>query len=148
MKQTTPDSDIRKDPAIAVVAASMSFDMDSGEIFRARDFLRDFLRRVRTVGGRPVTVDAAEIARLVVSELATNVCKHAPGPCRLDLRVQADVLTVTMRDYGWSGTPVVHRPDPDRVGQHGLEIVSALSRRMDVRQEPGGTRVRVEIPLA
>uniref|UniRef100_A0AAU3H3I9 ATP-binding protein n=1 Tax=Streptomyces sp. NBC_01401 TaxID=2903854 RepID=A0AAU3H3I9_9ACTN len=129
-----------------VVAGSAAYAMDSGEISRARAFVRDFLSGARALRGVGVPTRALEVAQLVVSELATNVCKYAPGPCLLDLEVDGDRLSVTMWDSG-AVLPSALQGDPVREGQHGLEIVLALCQSFEVRREPVGKRVRVQISL-
>ncbi|RLV65018.1 ATP-binding region ATPase domain protein [Streptomyces sp. CBMAI 2042] len=128
------------------VLGSAAYDMDSGEIARARAFVRDFLTDARSLHGMPVSERAMDVAQLVVSELATNVCKYAPGPCLLDLEAGDGLLTITMWDTG-SVLPTSRQADPTRTGQHGLEIVLAVCESFEVRREPVGKRVRVEISL-
>ncbi|MFF2701029.1 ATP-binding protein [Streptomyces cyaneofuscatus] len=128
------------------VLGSAAYDMDSGEIARARAFVRDFLTDARSLHGMPVSERAMDVAQLVVSELATNVCKYAPGPCLLDLEAGDGMLTITMWDTG-SVLPTSRQADPTRTGQHGLEIVLAVCESFEVRREPVGKRVRVEISL-
>ncbi|MEU0302649.1 ATP-binding protein [Streptomyces sp. NPDC006175] len=129
-----------------VVAGSAAYDMESGDIARARGFVREFLSDARTLRGVAVPARAMEVSQLVVSELATNVCKYAPGPCLLDLEVDGSMLTMTMWDSG-SVLPSALRGDPSRAGQHGLEIVLAVCQSFEVRREPVGKRVRVQISL-
>ncbi|MFG2587878.1 ATP-binding protein [Streptomyces sp. NPDC048438] len=129
-----------------VVAGSAAYDMESGEISRARGFVREFLSDARTLRGVDVSARAMEVSQLVVSELATNVCKYAPGPCLLDLEVDGSMLTITMWDSG-SVLPSAVQGDPSRAGQHGLEIVLAVCQSFEVRREPVGKRVRVQISL-
>ncbi|MGW2841065.1 ATP-binding protein [Streptomyces sp. NPDC001493] len=43
--------------------------------------------------------------------------------------------------------PTPRTPAPDRIGQHGLEIVRALAASFDARREPGGKRVSARINL-
>lgn len=128
------------------VLGSAAYDMDSGEIARARAFVRDFLTDARSLHGMPVSERAMDVTQLVVSELATNVCKYAPGPCLLDLEAGDSMLTITMWDTG-SVLPTSREADPTRMGQHGLEIVLAVCESFEVRREPVGKRVRVEISL-
>ncbi|MFE3717521.1 ATP-binding protein [Streptomyces cyaneofuscatus] len=128
------------------VLGSAAYDMDSGEIARARAFVRDFLTEARSLHGMPVSERAMDVTQLVVSELATNVCKYAPGPCLLDLEAGDGMLTITMWDTG-SVLPTSRQADPTRTGQHGLEIVLAVCESFEVRREPVGKRVRVEISL-
>ncbi|MFJ8752922.1 ATP-binding protein [Streptomyces sp. NPDC102441] len=133
-------------PEPGVVAAGAAYDMDSGKICRARGFVRDFLSDARCRRGVDVPEGALEIAQLVVSELATNVCKYAPGPCLLDLEVDGSTLGITMWDSG-SVLPSAHQGDPARAGHHGLEIVLAVCTSFEVRREPLGKRVHVQISL-
>ncbi|MFJ8857636.1 ATP-binding protein [Streptomyces sp. NPDC102451] len=135
----------------AVMAGSAAYDMGSGEISRARRFVRDFLSDARALRGVDVPTRVLEVAQLVVSELATNVCKYAPGPCLLDLEVHGSMLDITMWDSGSVLPSALHgsalHGDPARAGQHGLEIVLAVCQSFEVRREPVGKRVRVQISL-
>ncbi|WP_411080249.1 ATP-binding protein [Streptomyces sp. cmx-18-6] len=128
------------------VQASAAYDMGSGEIARAREFVREFLADAQSVHGVRVSLRALDVAQLVVSELATNVCKYAPGPCLLDLEVNDDLLSITMWDSG-SMLPAAAQADPTRMGQHGLEIVLMVCQSFEVRREPVGKRVRVQVSL-
>ncbi|MFJ4827279.1 ATP-binding protein [Streptomyces bacillaris] len=125
---------------------SAAYDMGSGEIARTRAFVREFLTDARSLHGMDVSERAMDLAQLVVSELATNVCKYAPGPCLLDLEAGDTVLDITMWDTG-SVLPTARQADPTRAGQHGLEIVLAVCESFEVRREPVGKRVRVRISL-
>jgi len=128
------------------VTSSTAYDMGSGGIARARAFVRDFLVDAQSARGLPVSSRAMGDAQLVVSELATNVCKYAPGPCLLDLEAGDGMLSITMWDSG-SVLPSAAQADPTRTGQHGLEIVLMVCQSFEVRREPVGKRVRVEISL-
>jgi hypothetical protein len=44
--------------------------------------------------------------------------------------------------------PVILAADPQRVGQHGLEIVTALCQSFEMHREPVGKRVVAAIALA
>ncbi|WP_371606644.1 MULTISPECIES: ATP-binding protein [unclassified Streptomyces] len=136
----------RPESGPAVVADSAAYDMDSEQICRARDFVRAFLSDARSRHGVNVPARSMDIAQLVVSELATNVCKYAPGPCLLDLEVDGGLLGITMWDSG-AVLPAALGADPGRAGQHGLEIVLAVCQSFEVRREPVGKRVRVQISL-
>lgn len=89
------------------------------------------------------------IAQLVVSELVTNARKFAVGPVRLDLRMHhhAGELEIAV----WDSDPTVPTPqpsDPNRVGQHGLEIVKALTSSLHTLTGRDGKRITARIPLA
>jgi hypothetical protein len=43
--------------------------------------------------------------------------------------------------------PLILAPDPARVGQHGLEIVTAICRSFEVRCEPVGKRIKTAVVL-
>ncbi|MFJ9641071.1 ATP-binding protein [Streptomyces sp. NPDC101178] len=133
-------------PGTGSVLASAAYDMGSGEIARARGFVREFLADAQSLHGLAVSARAMDLAQLVVSELATNVCKYAPGPCLLDLEAGDGLLGITMWDSG-SVLPTSRQTDPTRMGQHGLEIVLAVCESFEVRREPVGKRVRVRISL-
>ena len=116
-------------------------------IAEARDLAADFLGRAGSDHGVAVSARAMDLTRLVVSELVTNACKHAPGPLRMELRIVDDVVEVTVRDT--ARVRLLARPvDPRRVGQHGLEIVMAVVRAFQVRLEPTGKSVTARIALA
>ncbi|WP_411070115.1 ATP-binding protein [Streptomyces sp. cmx-4-25] len=112
----------------------------------ARDHATAFLEKARTVWGVPVSERATELTRLVVSELVTNARRHAPGPVLLQLSIDDGTVDVVV----WDSEPTVpaaHAADPDRIGQHGLEIVKAVARDLRVRREPVGKRITARIDL-
>ncbi|GAA2387803.1 ATP-binding protein [Streptomyces glaucosporus] len=129
------------------IRAGASYDGGPETIPAARNFAVGFLDRLRTEYGVPVPSRAVETVRLVVSELVTNVCKYAPGPCLLDLELAGDTVEITVWDRE-SVLPVARAAEPGRVGQHGLEIVLALCEGFDVRREPIGKRIKVRVSLA
>ncbi|GGR18377.1 ATP-binding protein [Streptomyces roseolus] len=107
----------------------------------AVDFLHGLARH-----GRPVPPAAVEAARLVTSELVTNALKHAPGPVLLELRLEGGLAAITVWDSE-PALPVVGEGDPARVGRHGLEVVTSLARRFEVRRESVGKRVTACVAL-
>ncbi|MFI8003312.1 ATP-binding protein [Streptomyces sp. NPDC086010] len=149
MKQpATGGGDLLSSPAISAISltAGAAYDMSPVEIGSARSFVRDFLLTAGSEHGVSVPSRVMDVARLVVSELATNVCKYAPGPCLLDVEVIDDMLAITMWDSG-DILPMAHQADPARAGQHGLEIVLAVCQSFEIRREPVGKRIRVQISL-
>ncbi|MEU6525741.1 ATP-binding protein [Streptomyces sp. NPDC046924] len=126
--------------------ATYALDGDGAWIAKARQLAAAFLTRARTEDGLPVSARAVEITQLVVSELVTNARKYAPGPVRLDLCITDDALEVMVRD-GSGVLPVARVANPDRVGQHGLEIVMAVAHGLDVQPEPTGKRITARISL-
>ncbi|MEU9859230.1 ATP-binding protein [Streptomyces sp. NPDC047971] len=132
------------------LSASVSYegtDMDDRMIASARDFAADFLTAVPAAGGDPVSDERVDMARLVVSELVTNAVRHAPGPCRMLLEWFEDALDISVAD-GLDAAPVARPPDPQRIGQHGLEIVMAVCESVSVEPQPYGKRVRARLSLA
>ncbi|MEV0693672.1 ATP-binding protein [Streptomyces sp. NPDC050388] len=123
-----------------------ALDGDGAWIAKARQLAAAFLTRARTEDGLPVSARAVEITQLVVSELVTNARKYAPGPVRLDLCITDDALEVMVRD-GSGVLPVARVANPDRVGQHGLEIVMAVAHGLEVQPEPTGKRITARISL-
>ncbi len=73
---------------------------------------------MQSVHGLPVSARAMGMVQLVVSELVTNACKFAPGPCLLNLEMDQGAVQVTVWDTDPS-LPVARAADPGRVGQHG-----------------------------
>ncbi|MET9949969.1 ATP-binding protein [Streptomyces sp. NPDC006339] len=132
------------------LSASVSYgDADSGDwtIAAARDFVADFLAAAPAAGGDPVPRDSVDLARLVVSELVTNAVRHAPGPCQVILERFEDTVDISVAD-GREAAPVPRPHDPERIGQHGLEIVLAVCESVSVEPYQGGKRVRARLPLA
>ncbi|MFJ9119104.1 ATP-binding protein [Streptomyces sp. NPDC102394] len=119
----------------------------SEDISAARRLARSFLTDLHQVHGVPVADRVTGGVQLVVSELVTNARKYAPGPCLLTLEVNEGVVEVTVWDSN-PCLPVAQAPDPDRVGQHGLEIVMALCRSFEMHREPVGKRIMAALVLA
>ncbi|MBP0455965.1 ATP-binding protein [Streptomyces montanisoli] len=130
-------------PSITVTAA---FD-SSEEIAAARDLARTFLTDLQAIHGLPVSERVMGTVQLVVSELVTNARKYAPGPCELTLHATGNAVNVTLWDSE-PALPIARTADCGRVGQHGLEIVLAVSEDFTVHREPVGKRVTAAITLA
>ncbi|MFE9812273.1 ATP-binding protein [Streptomyces sp. NPDC005548] len=128
------------------MAVSARFQ-DPADIAGARSLARDFLTTVQARHGLSVSAQAMGTVQLVVSELVTNAGKYAPGPCRLDLEISNGVLQISVWDSS-STQPTVQAADPTRIGQHGLEIVMAVSQSFCVHREPVGKQITVTLQLA
>lgn len=128
------------------IVSAMALD-GSEPIAEARRAARRFMTAVQAEHGLPVSDRAMGMVELVVSELVTNAYKYAPGPCLVDLEVRDGLVEISVWDTA-APLPVPSRPDPGRVGQHGLEIAMAVCRSFEVRREPVGKRVKVTIELA
>ncbi|CAM5698665.1 ATP-binding protein [Streptomyces griseorubiginosus] len=128
------------------VTVSAAFE-GSAEIAEARQLARSFLTDVQAVHGLPVSERAMGMVQLVVSELVTNARKYAPGPCLLTLEVIDGAVEVTV----WDSEPILpiaKAANPGRVGQHGLEIVMAVCRSIEMHREPVGKRIKATVVLA
>ncbi|MFI1165052.1 ATP-binding protein [Streptomyces sp. NPDC020801] len=137
----------RSPPGDEPVFASLALEGTPSGIASGRDFARDFLTRLQAVHGLPVSARAMGMVQLVVSELVTNALKYAPGPALLDLVAEDGAVHVTVWDSD-PQLPVAKAADPDRVGQHGLEIVMAVCQRFEVKREPVGKRTTASVVLA
>ncbi|MFD1275732.1 ATP-binding protein [Streptomyces kaempferi] len=136
-----------KGGAACLLETSLALDSNGSRVAEARHLAAAFLARVREDHGIPVVTATVEIVQLVVSELVTNARKYAPGPARLHLRIKGAVLQVEL----WDSNPVApaaKTPDPQRIGQHGLEIVTALAQTLTVDQTPLGKRITANIALS
>ncbi|MEU5635246.1 ATP-binding protein [Streptomyces rishiriensis] len=126
--------------------AGYALEGDDGCIAEARQHAVAFLDRARTDHRLPVSERALGLTRLVVSELVTNARKYAPGPVLMELRVTAHALDVVIWDSDPT-VPTARAADPERIGQHGLEIVKALTENLSTEQEPVGKRITARIAL-
>ncbi|MES4886724.1 ATP-binding protein [Streptomyces sp. NPDC096012] len=128
------------------VSVAAAFE-GSAEIPEARDLARSFLVNLRAVHGLPVSGRAMGTVQLVVSELVTNARKYAPGPCLLTLEIEKGTVEVSVWDSS-TMLPSVLAGDPERIGRHGLEIVTAVCRSFAVHREPVGKRITAAVVLA
>lgn len=128
------------------MASTLTLHDDDACIAEARRFAADFLTRARADPAVTVTARAMDLTQLVVSELVTNARKYAPGPVLMELRITGTTVAVTVRDTA-RAHPTTHTGDARRVGQHGLEIVQAVTRAFQVDLEPAGKRVTAHIAL-
>ncbi|NEB79510.1 ATP-binding protein [Streptomyces sp. SID14478] len=106
-----------------------------------------FLEHARTVHASPVSERLKQISELAVSELVTNVAKYAPGPHLLELELTDTVLRITVWDSS-TDLPRTYGADPGRLGQHGLEIVNALSQQLEIHPDRVGKRITATVPVS
>ncbi|MGW2637021.1 ATP-binding protein [Streptomyces sp. NPDC001348] len=144
--EAVPVSEDGATPEAEPVRTAVALEGDGGCIAEARRMAARFLARVQAEQGLPVSARAMDLTRLVVSELVTNARKYAPGPVLMELGIVGDLVEVTVWD-GDPALPVARTADPDRVGQHGLEIVMAVTQGFEVVREPVGKRITARIAL-
>ncbi|MFE7170276.1 ATP-binding protein [Streptomyces sp. NPDC057616] len=126
-------------PACAALA------LDGSEpIAAARHAARRFMTELQAVHGIPVSERAMGTVELVVSELVTNAYKYAPGPALLDMEFNGGAVEISVWDTDPT-LPAAYQVDPNRIGQHGLEIVMTVSRSFEVRRDPVGKRVKAAV---
>ncbi|MFC9128054.1 ATP-binding protein [Streptomyces sp. NPDC057099] len=140
-----PDGD-RTEPGDRPTQVGYALGGDDGCIAEARHHAADFLTRLREEHGLDVSPRAMDLTQLVVSELVTNSRKYAPGPVLMELRVAGASVEVAVWDSD-PAVPAARAADPDRVGQHGLEIVKAVAQDLDIERQPVGKRITARISL-
>lgn len=87
-----------------------------------------------------------EHARVIASELITNVYQHTPGADSIDVELLGhdDRLRISVAD-GSTIKPVIRELDPATPTGRGLRLVQALSARWGAEEFQGGKRVWVEV---
>ncbi|MFI5527778.1 ATP-binding protein [Kitasatospora sp. NPDC051853] len=133
---TTPTSQVRRLPLAR----------PGGSVSRCREFTRAALL---DWGWLPTSdrerLTAAEDVLLMVGELVTNACLHAPGPYELALLRRDGRLRVEVADAG-PELPALRRPRPAALpGGHGLTVVSLLSAAWGSEPTPHGKTVWLEV---
>ncbi|MGV9983884.1 ATP-binding protein [Streptomyces olivaceus] len=129
----------------SAVSTAVEFRGGSAMIPASRDVVHGFVARLAATGVEPAD-SFLDAARLVTSELVTNALQHAPGPCRLRLTLVDDRVEIAVSDTG-DGFPTFLPRDPQRVGRHGLEIVTRLCDEVVTRPHAKGKTVCARLPL-
>jgi anti-sigma regulatory factor (Ser/Thr protein kinase) len=109
----------------------------ASEAQRARQFVIERLA--------PTVADVSDIG-LMVSELVTNVIRHAHGAIRLSLDVGPPVrVAVHNHEAATDAFRALvaggRMPSPDAPGGRGLPIVRALASRVGLEDDPHGGKV-------
>ncbi|MFI5680662.1 ATP-binding protein [Streptomyces cellulosae] len=126
--------------------AGFALEGAGGCIADARHHADALLDKAHADHDLTVSARARDLTQLVVSELVTNALKYAPGPVLMELRISAHAVDVVVWDSDPT-VPVARAADPDRIGQHGLEIVKAVTESLFTEQEPVGKRITARIAL-
>jgi anti-sigma regulatory factor (Ser/Thr protein kinase) len=130
-----------------LIRAGCAFGGEGGCIAEARQHALAFLDQAEADYPLSVPARTRDLTQLVVSELVTNACKYAPGPVLVELRISTHVVDVVVWDSDPT-VPVAGAADPDRIGQHGLEIVKAVTEDLFIEQEPVGKRITARLALS
>lgn len=88
--------------------------------------------------------DVADVAELLVSELATNALLHSTGSFRLTLSAAHGILRCEVRDAGRRVPTVVVDAGGSENGR-GMFLVEALARRWGCHQDGTGKTVWFEL---
>ncbi|MFH9347728.1 ATP-binding protein [Kitasatospora sp. NPDC017646] len=135
-------------PAAAGDTRRLAFAGSEGAVQRSRDFSRAALRSWHWLPAADDEQRAlAEDVLLMVSELVTNACLHAPGGPR-ELRLDWDGARLRVEVVDASPVPprLAEAGDPARPGGHGLRVVDRLARAWGSVPEGGGKLVWLEVP--
>jgi anti-sigma regulatory factor (Ser/Thr protein kinase) len=89
---------------------------------------------------------SADLAGLLVTELATNVVRHAVGDFTVGLDVVDGRVHIEVSDHS-PVAPVHLAPEPGRVGGWGVHIVAELATDWGVEHTPSGKRVWFDLPV-
>ncbi|MFH8486736.1 ATP-binding protein [Streptomyces longisporoflavus] len=119
------------------------FDKTPEAVAHARDFARAFVGRLRPAVN---SQDAASV-ELAVSELVTNVIRHARGnSCSLRLRARQDGVEVMVGDAD-PRPPQERAPDlAGGTGGFGWPMVRQMAKEVTVTREPNGKTIRAVLP--
>ncbi|WP_146214521.1 ATP-binding protein [Streptomyces sp. ICBB 8177] len=126
------------DPPVLVVR----MDGRAGSVHRAGWAARAFLDTLPTAYEGELDERAAEDVVLIVTELTSNACRHAPGPCTLKVTVEPPYVDVAVADSDPSAPFAGDAPEP---AGYGLRIVARLSEGVEVQPAPGGKVVRAAL---
>ncbi|MEV5408915.1 ATP-binding protein [Thermopolyspora sp. NPDC052614] len=84
--------------------------------------------------------ELSSVAELGVTELLTNVHKHASGICELLVREMPDGITIEVTDFE-NRLPIVKESVEDEEGGRGLFLLSVLTDDLGFEPLLGGKRV-------
>ena len=123
---------VRADRGSRPPSVRRAFPADPRAVAAARAFARGLLLR-EWGESEPL----ADVAELVVSELATNAVRYGAGEMTLQLSRHDDGVVVEVGDAG-GGTPRRRRAAADDEGGRGLQLVGAFAAGWGVRYVGAG----------
>ena len=93
------------------------------------------------------SVDARDVAVLLVDELVTNALVHGHGQIGLRVEDSPDWIRVRVSDSD-SSLPILQRPSPVDERGRGSMIVDALASAWGVDRTPNGKTIWFQLDLA
>lgn len=133
-RPTSDASDEPVPPGVLVTAHDVT--PDPAAVAVARRFLR------QTLDSWDVDDETADTAVLCLSELVTNAVIHSHAGCSVQVRLEENVLTTTVRDGGTADAATLAQlDDPLQVHGRGLKVVDALAARWGYELDSGGNTV-------
>jgi signal transduction histidine kinase len=115
------------------------------------------LRLIWAAGESELRGDRTELSQ-ALDNLISNSLEHGGGEVTVEVREEAGLLRVTVRDRGGQarpqrrGTPIRARRNARRRHGHGLRIVRRAASRhrgeFQLLRSPGGAEARLDLPLA
>ncbi|MGW2248575.1 ATP-binding protein [Kitasatospora sp. NPDC001660] len=125
----------------------LAFGDIEGAVQRSREFSRQALLSWHWLPAADAEQQAvAEDVLLMVSELVTNACLHAPGgPRELRLAWNGSRLRAEVADASPVPPKVLPHTDPALPGGHGLRVVDRLAGAWGCLPEGDGKSVWLEV---
>ncbi|GAA2750164.1 MULTISPECIES: ATP-binding protein [Kitasatospora] len=121
---------------------ALDLDGKAGSVRLARQAVQQFLDQLAAAAG-PRFRDTTRLdVSVVVTELVSNACLHAPGPCRLLVAARPGEIEVAVED---TGHRLLAPSVPAGTWVRGLLVVTRLSRGVHVVPIPGGKVVETVV---
>ncbi|MGK4585476.1 ATP-binding protein [Kitasatospora sp. HPMI-4] len=112
-----------------------------GSVRAARHATEEFFAELAAGAGPRFRVETRTDVLLVIAELVSNACRHAPGPCRLTVAPGDDgTIDVAVEDTGRELLAPASPP-----AGYGLVVVTGLSRGVHVIRLPQGKIVQATV---
>jgi anti-sigma regulatory factor (Ser/Thr protein kinase) len=124
---------------VAVNGESLDFEVDASSPATARRFVRGLLVTWHMV-------DLTDVVELLVSEIVTNVVRHARTDGSISVSTTAHGIHVEVADTA-GGHPAPLTPEPRQPTGRGLSIVEAMASRwgVDALADGSGKSVWFEV---